>query len=181
MMNEAPVMRDGWCGCYLLASRHPRCRGRTYIGFTVNPAQRIRRHNGEIANGAKTTHTGRPWEMVLVVHGFSSKAKALAFEWAWQHPRRSKAIRDRVAVYRLPASGGVEYLGLCPRGAATACASTTTAACASTTTATCASTTTLCASVLQDPQKGFKLPEKGGVFESFQRSNTYLKCEQGRE
>ena len=89
--------------------------------------------------------------------------------------------RGSARVYRLPASGGVEYLGLCPRGAATACASTTTAACASTTTATCASTTTLCASVLQDPQKGFKLPEKGGVFESFQRSNTYLKCEQGRE
>ena len=98
--SEAPVMRDGWCGCYLLVSRNPRGRGRTYIGFTVNPARRIRQHNGEIVNGARRTRMLRPWEMVLVVHGFSSKAKALAFEWAWQHPRQSKAICDRVAVLR---------------------------------------------------------------------------------
>jgi len=71
-------------------------KGRTYIGFTVNPKRRIRQHNGELAMGACSTRALRPWQMVLVVYGFSSKARALAFEWAWQHPRRSRSIKDKV-------------------------------------------------------------------------------------
>jgi predicted GIY-YIG superfamily endonuclease len=42
-------------GCYLLESKNPKSKGRTYVGFTVNPRRRIRQHNGEIVNGAFKT------------------------------------------------------------------------------------------------------------------------------
>lgn len=31
--------------------------------------------------------------MALVVYGFTTQVQALQFEWAWQHPERSKAVR----------------------------------------------------------------------------------------
>eukprot|EP00899_Mesostigma_viride_P006636 jgi/Mesvir1/15974/Mv08283-RA.1 len=87
------VRHDGFCACYLLCSMNATFKGRTYIGFTVNPPRRIRQHNGELVNGARFTSRYRPWEMVLVVFGFSSQRQALQFEWAWQHPKRSKDVR----------------------------------------------------------------------------------------
>jgi len=63
--------------CYLLRSLCPRSKGRTYIGFTVNPRRRIRQHNGEIVSGAWRTRRGRPWEMVLCIYGFPSNVAAL--------------------------------------------------------------------------------------------------------
>lgn len=95
-------------GCYLLVSLGARAKGRTYIGFTVKPKRRIRQHNGELAMGASRTRMGRPWEMVLVVYGFSSQGRALAFEWAWQHPRRSKSIRDQIAKMKSGQLSGVK-------------------------------------------------------------------------
>eukprot|EP00879_Flechtneria_rotunda_P010085 GHRR01010543.1.p1 GENE.GHRR01010543.1~~GHRR01010543.1.p1 ORF type:complete len:866 (+),score=343.31 GHRR01010543.1:585-3182(+) len=81
-------------GCYLLHSLDPTARIRSYIGFTVNPSRRLRQHNGEISSGAWRTKRGRPWEMVLVVYGFPTKVQALQFEWAWQHPAKSKLARN---------------------------------------------------------------------------------------
>lgn len=93
--------------CYLLVSRSERYRGRTYIGFTVNPARRIRQHNGEIGAGAKHTRRMRPWRMVLVLHGFPSKKQALQFEWAWQHPNASLVAREAAAKLGRKAMSGL--------------------------------------------------------------------------
>ncbi|KAL9247181.1 hypothetical protein vseg_020639 [Gypsophila vaccaria] len=87
-------------GCYLLTSLSPRHKGHTYIGFTVNPKRRIRQHNGEITSGASKTKRKRPWEMVLCIHGFPTNVSALQFEWAWQHPKDSVAVRETAATFK---------------------------------------------------------------------------------
>ena len=38
-------------GCYLLHNNNPRYKGRTYIGYTVDPVQRIGQHNLGAAKG----------------------------------------------------------------------------------------------------------------------------------
>ncbi|KAG0542220.1 hypothetical protein BDA96_02G084800 [Sorghum bicolor] len=90
----------GFFCCYLLRSLCPRSKSRTYIGFTVNPRRRIRQHNGEIVSGAWRTRRGRPWEMVLCIYGFPSNVAALQFEWAWQHPTESLAVRKAAAEFK---------------------------------------------------------------------------------
>lgn len=86
--------------CYLLTSMCPRFKGHTYIGFTVNPRRRIRQHNGEVRMGAWRTKKKRPWEMVLCIYGFPTNVSALQFEWAWQHPVESRAVRQAAASFK---------------------------------------------------------------------------------
>ncbi|CAO3566418.1 unnamed protein product [Mortierella alpina] len=76
--------------CYLLASTVPRYKTHAYVGSTPDPIKRLRQHNGDLTQGAKKTSKKRPWKMVLLVHGFPTKLAALQFEWAWQHPERSR-------------------------------------------------------------------------------------------
>ncbi|KFK24520.1 hypothetical protein AALP_AAs65934U001100 [Arabis alpina] len=90
----------GFFACYILTSLSPRHKGHTYIGFTVNPKRRIRQHNGEITSGAYRTKRKRPWEMVLCIYGFPTNVSALQFEWAWQHPRQSLAVREAAAAFK---------------------------------------------------------------------------------
>jgi predicted GIY-YIG superfamily endonuclease len=82
----------GCFACYLLRSQSRPAV--TYIGFTVDPHRRLRQHNGATVNGAKRTSRNRPWSMVCCVFGFPSKLAALQFEWAWQHPQRTRSLRD---------------------------------------------------------------------------------------
>lgn len=82
-------------GCYLLESVNQKYRN--YIGFTMDPCRRLRQHNGEIAAGARKTHRGRPWKMVLCVWGLPNKIAALQFEHAWQHPAISRHVKGPVA------------------------------------------------------------------------------------
>ncbi|XP_008810572.1 structure-specific endonuclease subunit slx1 [Phoenix dactylifera] len=91
---------SGFFACYLLCSLSPRHKRRTYIGFTVNPRRRIRQHNGEIRCGAWRTKQGRPWEMILCIYGFPSNVSALQFEWAWQHPKESLAVRKAASNFK---------------------------------------------------------------------------------
>eukprot|EP00922_Rhytidocystis_sp_ex-Travisia-forbesii_P069067 GHVS01103060.1.p1 GENE.GHVS01103060.1~~GHVS01103060.1.p1 ORF type:complete len:529 (-),score=114.19 GHVS01103060.1:142-1728(-) len=77
--------------CYLLRSlTHP---SSSYIGTTVHPLRRLRQHNG-LRAGARRTRRYRPWEVCVCVHGFSSYREALQFEWAWQHPTKTRKLKD---------------------------------------------------------------------------------------
>lgn len=109
--NPRPA-KPAFFACYLLRSLRPRCKA-TYIGFTVNPRRRIRQHNGEVKfRACRTkkrqqfracrTKKKQPWEMVLCVYGFPSKVSALKFEWAWQHPTRSRAVKKAAACLKSP-------------------------------------------------------------------------------
>ena len=46
------------------------------------------------------TRRKRPWQMMMLICGFSTKIAALQFEWAWQHPRKSRLVRDAMTAIR---------------------------------------------------------------------------------
>jgi structure-specific endonuclease subunit SLX1 len=65
-----------------------------YIGYTNNPKRRIRQHNREISgHHAKYTANYQPWSIGFLVTGFHTDSEAQKFEWALQHPGKSKMLR----------------------------------------------------------------------------------------
>ena len=74
-------------------------KGCTYAGVSPDPVKRLRKHNGELAGGAKyTLSKGSGWEHICLIHGFQTKKQALQFEWASKHvpPRDAGGIVNRV-------------------------------------------------------------------------------------
>ena len=74
-------------------------KGCTYAGVSPDPVKRLRKHNGEIAGGAKyTLSKGKGWEHICLVHGFQTKIQAMQFEWAVKHqpPRDAGGVINRV-------------------------------------------------------------------------------------
>lgn len=78
--NESFVkVIEDFHGVYLLCSKSEvkHYRGRTYVGYTVDPNRRIKQHNRVILGGAKQTSKKGPWEMVMIIHGFPNNISAL--------------------------------------------------------------------------------------------------------
>ena len=59
---------------------------RTYVGFTNNISNRLKKHNSN--KGAKFTK-GNKWELIYKKR-FSSKSKALSYEYILKHDRNKR-------------------------------------------------------------------------------------------
>ncbi len=78
---------------YVVRQKLPSGRwGATYAGFTVDPARRLRQHNGELKGGARATTSrkaahGGEWAFALIVHSdaFADRHLALSLEWHLKH------------------------------------------------------------------------------------------------
>ncbi|KAL3478409.1 hypothetical protein BJX99DRAFT_224454, partial [Aspergillus californicus] len=93
-VDQDKIIPAYYC-CYLLRSTGTGCvRPALYIGSTPDPARRLAQHNGLVKGGARKTANDkrRPWEMTMLVEGFTSRIAALKFEWAWQHPAATRHL-----------------------------------------------------------------------------------------
>lgn len=99
--------------CYLLQSlSNP---SKTYIGYTVNPARRIKQHNGLLKGGAKYTSKFQPWKFIAIIEGFKDEPLGLRFEWAWQNPKRSKIFRNGLGNRHSNMGSGMAIAGMLGR------------------------------------------------------------------
>lgn len=77
--------------CYVLSNQ--KWPGKTYAGYTVSPARRLRQHNGGLKGGAKYTARFKPdWEFLIIVTSPQfTKHTGLSFEWSLHHPTNRRA------------------------------------------------------------------------------------------
>jgi predicted GIY-YIG superfamily endonuclease len=100
-----PPLRQRQHYCYALTQDSDdagtRARGRTYVGYTVDPARRLRQHNGELRGGAARTRGGS-WAILFVVTADDpafGAHEALSLEW---HLKRRKQPRQQQQQQRGP-------------------------------------------------------------------------------
>ena len=85
---------------YLLKSE---VSNRTYIGYTIDVQQRLRRHNGELSGGARRTRNSRPWKVVMFV-SFEHERTAMQYEFCVQRSkkiRRTSGITNKMKIMKL--------------------------------------------------------------------------------
>ncbi|VDP86976.1 unnamed protein product, partial [Echinostoma caproni] len=95
--SESHSVHENFFGCYLLVSQNVKYRGKTYIGFTVDPNRRIRQHNGGRCKGG----------------GYGANCswipeRNIRFEWAWQNPELSRRLSNQGASHQ-PKETPFEY------------------------------------------------------------------------
>jgi len=73
----------------------------TYVGFTVNPARRLRQHNGELVGGAKyTTRGDGKWRFAAIITAdgnWWTRIAAQQLEYAEKHCRSLRWRRQGIA------------------------------------------------------------------------------------
>jgi len=85
---------------YLLKST---VSNKTYIGYSIDPCQRLKKHNGLLSGGAKKTQKGRPWELVLYITGFEYERTALQYEFCIQRTKKYKrttGVRNKMYIMK---------------------------------------------------------------------------------
>lgn len=69
---------------YMLVSE---CGRRSYVGITKQLDKRLKRHNGQLAGGARATR-GRNWHLGFVVCGIETDRVARQLEYYMHHTRQ---------------------------------------------------------------------------------------------
>ena len=100
-------MADETWFCYVLRNTEEKYKNLTYIGASNDPFQRLKRHNGELSGGAKSTKGKGKWEIFLLLSGFKSYSEAMSCEWRLKHPLGKNR---RMAKYT-GVDGKIESLG----------------------------------------------------------------------
>ena len=83
--------------CYLIAFTENAKIKRTYIGITNNLDTRLKRHNGILSGGAKSTRCSNKWFYHTIVSNFKSKGEAMSFESTWKNHSKS-GFNDKMAI-----------------------------------------------------------------------------------
>ena len=85
--------------CYLIYNTE----SNSYIGYTTNFKQRLRKHNCEIKGGAKYTtlkKTKTGWIPIVIVRGFTIKNYAMSFEWRMKrYLNRNNKLKPCIGIW----------------------------------------------------------------------------------
>ena len=83
---------------YLIYSPSLKC---VYIGWTVRPWVRIRKHRGEITGGARKTKRAKDWIYLAIVTPFLNCVDGQQFEWRWRKETKGTASQGCQRLLRL--------------------------------------------------------------------------------